>query len=388
MGKRIIPVFLVLILVLVISCSYRGGGSTVPSYDDTAAVEYDGNFACLGFWNVVIHEDGKVDLVDSRSTDLIVNVLQFLEPPPMTNLKVKFNTLVIDPINKVVEVDVVLTHPIPIPRYMGFDVRGVVFGPYVANADGFTIIPSPEFFTGVPFGYQDGILGTPDSVANFEGLAGYKYYCDGLGPDDDLVAFMFSGLGDKNRGRFSPGNSLTRHYVLEWGSTAYPFMVFNYAVYANYANPTGPPPIDIDDFPLTTSNSAEAFCANVFEFDNSLYFDTSSGTGGGSVSLMVDIWDWQGVVSNTTVESAEPGVMAPTLPDFWWSGEISYTVSYEFYDIPGSPTTTGDLDILVTAIDDVTFGDYWYAGLLDPGHPYYNENLYNCFIYTTTVAEG
>jgi len=370
----------------IISCSVGNGSAVTPAPGDgLIAADIAGKTTCIGLWQVAIDESGNVDVADMRSSSFILNALGFLEPPPMTKLKVKFSTLVIDAKNKRVEADVTLTHPLAMPRYRGFDVRGVVFGPKVANADGLTIIPSPEFFKEVPFGYEDGMLGTSDTIANYEGLAGYKYYCDGLGPDDNLWQFMSYMPNLNYHGTFSPGTSLTRHYILDWNDVPYDFMVFNYAVYANYGNPIGPPPFTIGSFP-STANSAEAFCITVTEYANTLKYNPETGIGSGNVSFMVEIWDWQGNISSTMVESVEPGVIMPTPPTYGYPGEIKTMHMYNFIDVPGNPTTITNIGLIFTATDMRTFSESWYGGLLPPSNPLYNAPIYSIFQWESSVA--
>jgi len=378
--------FLLLFLILAVSCSNGNTQPTAPMQEgkDSAANAY-GSTTCLGFWQVTIDkETGTINAVDMRSSDLILNVLGFLEPPALKGLTIEFGTLKIN--DPIIEVDVVLTHPIPDPVFMGFDVRGVVFGPKVANADGLTIIPGPEFFTGVPFGYQNGLLGTPDSVAHYTGLAGYKYFCDGLGKDADLAAFMSNPTNLEKRGVFSQGpNKNTRHYVLDWTGSSQGFFVFNYAVYANYNWPVGDPPIDISDFEITAANSAEAFCCRVTELANNLYFTVDSGAGG-SISLEAEVWDWQVNVADVTIESVEPGVIDTAEYDYDNPGTVNKSHIYGFADVPGTPTSTGPLEILITATDPMTFGECWFMAMLNPSKTMYSKNVYNCFIYTADVS--
>jgi hypothetical protein len=243
---------------------------------------------------------------------------------------------------------------------------------------------APEYFEGQPFGYINGLLGVSNSIANFnEDIYGYKYFCDGLGLDDDLPAFFSKPANLAKRGVFSEGAALKRHYQLEWGGTGYSILVFNYAVYANYDWPVGTPPIELNDFPITTANSQEAFCTKITEIDNNLYYAT--GGGGGTISLEVEAWDWQGNIQDVTMETAETGVIPKTPGVLDGPGTTGYSYKYSFTDIPGNPTAAGDLDIIVTVIDPLTFGGSWFLGLLGTSNPLYNKKLYNCYIHTATV---
>jgi len=361
-----------------------GVGAAGNSVQNSFA-EANGNTSLLGIWQVVIDKHtGAIDVIDLRSSDLVINVLGFLEPPALKGMTIDFSTLVLaDPI---VEVDVILTHPIPDPVFMGFDVRGVVFGPEVKNCDGLTVVLSPEFFSGAPFGYKDGLLGAPNSSAHYSGLAGYKYFCDGLAKDADLAAFMSDPAKLAKRGMFSQSpQKNTRHYILDWSNVTHGFLVFNYAIYANYNWPTGTPPIDINDFEITTSNSAEAFCAKVTEVANNLYYASGFG-GGGTISLDVEVWDWLGDISNVTVESLKSGVIAKKVYDSTTPGTTPYSYKYSFVDVPGTPTEVGDLDILITVTDAKTFGAAWFMGLLPTNNPLYGDNIYSCWIHTASVV--
>ena len=144
----------ILLLSFLISCS-GGDGNIIapPAYEREPAVPGEhGTTACFGLWQIAADKaTGSVDVIQLRSADKILNVLGFLEPPPLTNLNLDW-PVDIDFPGGTADVGVILKHPIPDPVFMGFDVRGVVFGAEVTNADGYTVIPSPEFFTGVPFG--------------------------------------------------------------------------------------------------------------------------------------------------------------------------------------------------------------------------------------------
>ena len=387
---RFVILAALLLLAFTMGCSgARNMQGLVGPVDDnrTPVTAKSGPTVCLGLWEVTVTEEtGTIEAVEMRSSDLIINVLGFLEPPPLSGMQIDFSTLDIDSVNKAVHVDVILKHPIDNPVFTGFDVRGVVFGPEVTNADGLTVIPSPEFFKDVPFGYQDGLLGTSDSLADYSGLAGYKYFCNGLGQDDDLTAFMSSPANLANRGMFANGATLRRHYDLSWADTTPPItlLIFNYAIYANYNWPMGEPPITIDDFEMTTTNSAEAFCSKVTETHNSLWY--AGGSGGGSIGLDVEVWDWQGNINDVTIESIPSGVIVETSYDSTSAGSTSRSYMYHFDDVPGSPTSDGDLRLLITATDSITFGGAWFMGLLPTSNSLYGEKVYNCWTYTAQVG--
>jgi len=376
------------VFLFILGCSGSGTPLVPPSNtpNDLKTAE-GGQTLCLGLWQVTVDlKSATIDAVPIRQGDFILNVLGFMEPPPLVNLNIDWTSLHIGDgvADKTITVDVIFTHPIAgDPVFTGFDVRGVVFGPNLANADGLTIIPSPELFSDVPFGYQNGLLGTPEETAHYKGLAGYKYFCDDLGKDDDLVTFFSNPANLANRGKYSSGAVHTRHYALDWDGASQAFFIFNYAVYANYNWPSGEAPIDLEDFDITTANSSEAFCAKVTETANTLYYAT--GGGGGALSLEVTVWDWQNNVSKVSLESLEAGVIDPVDAGFFGPGSDPFEGVWVFDNIPGHPTVAGDLDLLLTVTDPMTFGGAWFMGLLPTGNSMYGKNVYNCWKYTTTV---
>jgi len=387
--NRILLIALLGLFAIIIGCS--SGGSNIENIvapddnDEKLGVEANGITSIFGLWQVSIDKNaGTIDAVDLRTSDLIINVLGFLEPPPLKGLTIDFATLVIN--DPIIEVDVILTHPIPDPQFMGFDVRGVVFGPRVANADGTTVIPSPEFFSVVPFGYMDGLLGTPNSAAHYAGLAGYKYFCDGLGKDDDLATFMSNPWNLKHRGVFSQSpKENARHYILDWTSSGKNFFVFNYAVYANYDWPAGIPPYSINDFNISTANGAEAFCCSITELDNSLWY--WPGSGGGSISLDVELWDWQGDINGVTVKSVNEGIIPETPGILIGPGTTGCSYMYNFTNVSANPIESGDLDLIITVTDSKVYGEHWFFNLLPVNNLKYGEHIASYFNYVIHIID-
>ena len=126
-----------------------------------------------------------------------------------------------------------------------------------------------------------------------------------------------------DRGVFSEGPQQNRrHYVLDWTDSDEDFFVFNYAIYANYNWPVGDAPYTIDDFDKSTSNGAEAFCARITEISSSLNY--AAGIGGGSLSLDVEVWDWQGnEATEVRIDTLTGG--DEDLFDSWEAGSTAYS---------------------------------------------------------------
>ncbi len=372
-----------LLATLIFSCSTsKNENPVVPQDELRTAEEAVGGILLLGQWQVVIDPDtGTADIVPLRSADLILNVLGFLEPPTLQGLNI--SNLNIDSVAKTVEVDVIITHSIPNTKLKIFDTRGVVYGPEVANTDGYTILTSPEYFKDVPLGYIDGLLGTKDDVINYEGMAGFKYFADGLEATDNLVEFMAIPANAAMRGVFSEGpNSLTRHYVLDWNNVSYPFLAFNYSIYANWAKPDGDAPFEVADFPLTTANNQEAVCLTLTETENSLWY--SGGSGGGTLSLQAEVWDWQGNAADVSIEAGS--IIAPVSGIPAGPGTTAYSSLYNFSDIPVTLDSSDAFTLTVTVTDPVTYGEAWIGGLLPTDNPMYGEAISMIAMDTVTVS--
>jgi hypothetical protein len=376
---------IILVMAFIISCS--GGGNTVlapGTEQDLSSAAIAGETVCLGLWQMTADKaTNTIEITKLRSADNIVNVLGFMEPPAFTSLDLVWDDIEIDWESSTINVGVIFRHPFPDSAFTGFDVRGVVFGPNVNNADGLTIIPSPEFFDGVPFGFINGLLGAPSSSTDYTGLAGYKYFCDGIEYTETLSDFFSEGENLSNRGKFGAMQVCQRYYELDWNGANQDFFVYNYAVYANFHWAVGDPPYDLDDFEITTSNSAEAFCARVSNVDNNLFY--SSGSGGGSISMDVEIWDWLGDISDVSIETLD-GAITVTSGVFVGPGTTEYSYMYQFTDVPGSPLSSGDLDIIITAKDARTYGENWFLNLLPTDNIKYDEQIENYFLYKAEVT--
>ncbi len=351
-----------------------------------------GSTTCIGTWQVVIDRNsGTIDALMQRNPSNALNIIGFLEPPPMSSLKIDFDSLVIKPGEQTLAVDVILTHPIFTgeKRFNGFDVRGIVFGPDVLNADGYTRWFNPDEFDGIPLGYKDGLLGTPDAEAGFpEHFNGFKYFADGIGNEQSVVDFFSSPMNVSLRGAFTEGNSISRRYKLSWVEKESPidFLVFNYAVYANYRLPMGDPPFGLDSFSIS-ANSAEAIFTGVTENVNTLYYDPDSGSSGGSIDFDIEIFDWQGVASNyaVSVESVSQELLDETVAEFEYLSGPHTAVFNIQADI--QPDSTCGIELLITCIDESTYGGNYIFNLMPGGHPLYNEPIAVKFPYTVFVAD-
>ena len=114
-GKLTIVFVLLSLLALSWGCSGNGnGGSGVLPEAQPPAQEMRDVSGHWGTYQVSIDlNTHEVDITQLRQADLILNVLGFMEPPALDSMSIDFTTLVIDPDNNYIGVDVVLSHPIP-----------------------------------------------------------------------------------------------------------------------------------------------------------------------------------------------------------------------------------------------------------------------------------
>jgi len=381
--KKFIPVILVIIL-FTFGCSGGGSITTAPSPEKESA-----NLASHTLWGMwqftADPANGTLDAVQLRMSDIHLNALRFLEPPPflyitVENLQFNGNTL---------EVDIGLRHPfVGLDQFTGFDTRGIIISngsvsgfsdpaimmagsgdTRLLNPDGYTRWWNPAEFphAGTMQGYIDGLMGNPDSLANFSStLNAYKFFCDDISDPDAPL----SDVSVSSRCIFTAGAQNLRHYIIEIGGDGF---IFNYAIDASWKMPVGPPPYDVPaDFP-EVANCPEAWNARVTEDENTLWNDGINS--GGSLTLDIELWDHFDAGHNMIyVES--PGNFDPVGPI--GAGPVTqYSAVYEVNILSATPAE-GSIDILITAESDST----GYQGLL-PGEP---VSAY--FIYTAAVGSG
>ncbi len=324
-----------LLALTIIGCS--GGNPTVPSPldDNPPASRYSGtagNRILWGMWQFKVDLAGEnIEIIPCRNGLAHVNVVTLVEPVPLKYLRLDDSTLEIDMEEGIIDVDVILEHPLPTcPEYTGFDVRGILIShgswdglgidsdlvlpeaneTRLLNADGYTRWWNPmEFFGDGILGYSDGLLGIPYNQEGYEcTVNGYKYFADGLGPNDDVMQPVVL----QGRGRFSASSTNRRHYSIDFGPSQSDFMIFNYAVDASWEHPTNMPPTSLDDFPID-ANSLEPFNIDIQEDVNSLYYDPGledCPTSGGVLRLRINVATWQGLegISKVLVGSPDLGI--------------------------------------------------------------------------------
>ena len=339
-------------------------GESMYSAGDAEAKQH----SLVGLYTFVCHpEAGAVDVITLRDADFHLNALKFLEPPPLVYLtiegKPEFNENILD-------VDIGLTHPfIGQDVYTVFDVCGIVFthgsvtgfndpdvmmagegDTRLLNADGYTRWWNPaEFPHGkTMFNYIDGLLGNPANTADFNcTVNGYKYFADGLEKDEPLTA-----LTPEERGVFSAVAKNIRHYTIDLSGG----LIFNYAVDACWKFPQGKPPYDVpDDFP-PGANRHEAWNVSVYQIKNELFYEETTGSAGGDMQLLIDVWDHYGAGLNKVYAESLAGLPLIAAPSPVDGGEGYSTYELDFTG--ENLTRNGEAELLITVESEKTgYGD-------------------------------
>lgn len=307
-------------------------------------------------------EMGDVTIIPLRDAELHLNALKFLEPPPNLHLRIEHPIQIT---GNILDFNLSIIHPfLGLHQYTGFDVSGIIFtqgtrtgfndpdivmpGPgdtRLLNPDGYSRWWNPSEFPhgSTIFTYIDGLLGTPDDIANFNcTLNGYKYFADGLEANTPLTE-----LNPEQRGMFSAGLKRVRHYTIEMSGG----LIFNYAVDACWKKPDGQVPYFPPDCFPPDANRPEAYNVSISEVYNSLYFDDSTQIAGGNMKLRIDVWDhFNGSLNQAWGESWDGleyvGMSAPI-----GGNEVYSTYELDFYG--GELTHNGVGEALITVESEV-----------------------------------
>jgi len=369
-------------LLFVFGCS--GGSPNQPVFPVEKSVDALNSHGCWGVWQFFADPEAQtLEMVPLRGSGMHLNAIVFLEPPALTNLtleSLEFN-------GSIIEAGIGLRHPfLGLTEFSGFDVCGILItngsvsgfedsdivmaGPgntRLLNPDGYSRWWNPEEFPmdGTMFGYKDGLLGAPDSFANYSSTVNaHKYFCDELEENDAL-----GDIDPEGRGLFSAGQKNIRHYTIELGTEG---LVFNYAIDANWVFPDGYAPWTAPDDFADEANRPEAWNIVVDEVSNTLYND---GTGsGGELHLGIDVYDWFNAEMNSLLVES-PGnftaVAVPT-PTGGGTGYSTYTVDIT----SATPQAAGPMGILISIISEQEDFQGFITGV--------NTTAY--FFHTTMVA--
>ncbi len=390
---------LTFIILLTVSCS-SNSSVTLPDNPVKAAEKTSTSHRLMGLWQFKADPEAQtLEYCELRMPEMHVNVLPFLEPPPLLYLTLE-GEIEFDIPNNTLTVDIGLTHPFTgLNEFAGFDVKGIVIsradllGSYptrdltmpgsttlqLINADGYTRMWNPVDFpydaASEIFTYKDGMLGAPNSFGNYNAqLNGFKYFCDSLDPGDKVSDMDFA-----QRGLFTPGAKNIRTYEIRQPQG----LVFNYAVDASWEFPTGGAPWTIpDDYPIT-ANCPEAYFVD-YSTDGLMF----SEDGGSSMQITIEVWDHQpGSIQSVFVESkALYTEVAPNPPARWFATYESSTVNSDIYTVhvDNKNNVSAGVYPAVIGVEDVVVDQF--NNINDPPDTFYTA--WRLFNVTVTQKPG
>ncbi|MFH1676548.1 MAG: PKD domain-containing protein [bacterium] len=326
--NQFLPLILLIFLFLIFGC-HRGGSPVTPEKPggENAGLNLSGEntreLMNRGHHLLALMEcrfDAKnesLDVTELRSAFQHMNLVQILPQfckPVSTCLK--FQDLEVDEPNLTIELNVVVTHPIPDPNIDVFDLRGI--GIFKSNMD-------PDFYGG-PIATQilnaDGFTTAYDVGGDFDAF---------LNP---YVAFN----EEEPERRFEHLSTASEHIICKFPSFAPEDSSFLYALDASWYDPALVNPGD----PSTDPNIPEPYKVNI------LYPGLISNEYFAEGTAVVELWDWQ--QNPSTVDFECPALFTgPTdMTKAYSNGDrFVYYVNYINDEEPDS----GSYPILVRAQD-------------------------------------
>jgi len=302
--------------LVVLGCT-RSGNPVAPSTEgrDLTAPSNQSSLSrtvLWGYYDVTIDiATQTVEAIPNREMMFAANVVQFLNGKP-SNLSFHIDGTTLGATYTDVDIDVSITHPFPgLTQYNGYDVRGIFLGDGAGKMtyssklkyavqildqymmadpddaygygrpDGYTRwFNRTEFYNEGLFGYTPGLYASAGYKPTAT-LAPYKYFADGIGPDDFIWPSIINNQGDHSV--FSAGTTNARNYYLRFPNNK--GIKFAYAVVANWESVTQHP-----------SNAIEAVLADIHVTDDVWYLNEQYN--GGEIILDFSVWDWDAHVNS------------------------------------------------------------------------------------------
>ena len=368
MARHLFGLLIITVLTLCVMGCSSGNPPTglIPEPQKETSVE--SSHSLWGMWQGVIDPvEQAIEFTPLRAAEFHLNALPFLEPPPLMNLTlehIEFN-------GNIITVDIGLRNPfLGLTEFSGFDVCGIFISNgsisgfsdanLIMTGDGDTRILNPDGLSrwwnpsefpvnlGTIGSYNDGLLGAPDSFADYNTtLNGYKYYCDDL---DDITDSL-ADVTQAGRGLFSAGQKNVRRYIIETGADG---LIFNYAIDANWQFPDGAPPWTAPDDFAPEANRVEAWRVDLTEDENTLWNDGVDN--GGDLSLTLDVYDWFNAEMNS-VRVESPGNFTMVETAVTTGGSAGYS-TYEI-EITGATPAETQISLLVSVgCEEEDFGGF------------------------------
>ena len=265
----------------------------------------------LGYFDIYFDFDRLTfEAVPNRNAAYTLNIVPFLNLMGDPLFGITFGDVVLhedDPDFLGADVEFRIHHPFPgLQQYNAYDLMGVLIcdssmslaynglaypvkgqNTFMKNPDGYTRWFNPtEFTSGLIFGYEPGGFQT---CAGNSVLNPYKYYCQGLGKDENAFDHLISP--ENYDGFFTSG--LGRTMELEFPMSDGHGILFGYAVMVAWED-LGP------DGPFHPYHHPEALACRA-DVAPVLYWDGNKS--GGKLVADIDLFSWISQPSNIIIES-------------------------------------------------------------------------------------
>jgi len=347
----------ILLSLLVFGCS-SVSNVTSPTTDDMQSfttedrtiADNESYHWLMGYFLMYYDEATQtIDPVPVRNVDIHLNALKYLEQSPCTNC-LKAQILGPGPGGSF-NINITIDHPFPLLNLSVFDCRGIVLfnGSHTFTASGLTTsdqalgdgaVLNPEGYTTL---YNINTVG--------EEPTGVQSYIKGklahpTTPNGEINAYkrFISDNPGNTRNCLYAGSSTTVQYQIVLPDQPNPW---GYAIDGTWAKPTTTPVTNpITQFP-DEANSPEPWKIEVSIDPDSVGLHA----GGGSETLLIDVYDWQGqnTYDDPVVEC--PELFTGTLTTDYVSAGSGYA-TYEV-TVPNSKTAAeGSYRCLISVLDD------------------------------------
>jgi len=294
--------------------------------------------------------DGTIDVVPLHTAEQHLNLIMLIpiycHPPSacldFINLDINMDTAVCD-------LDVVVTHPVPIAFADVYDLRGV--GIFKSTQDP---------------GFSGGTIST--QLLNGDGFT--TAYDESGYYDAFMNPYIAFNKGEPRR-IFEHQSQTIEHFTCQFPSLEPEDSKFLYALDASWSDPDF---IDPDD-PLTDPNLPDPYEVNI------LYIDAVSDEAAGEGTAIVEVFDWQANCAAAAIECPALFSASVVMTEAWSSDDGRYL--YYAQVVNDNAAAPGLYKLLTMAEDELGSG----PDLVDPSIiiDYTNYQLANLTVYDSLL---
>jgi hypothetical protein len=294
----------------------------------------------LGYWEVTISDDKKVEIVPQRAVSMHLNILKIMEGGVCSDCLL-IHEIQFLPDNKFSAL-MVITHPFPaLKEYSGFDVRGIFISKGAYNFPGFgkDMAWGPDVPRMLTYDGYTSLFNPNDYPQTTPPALGYIPGQKATGGDLSSTVNPYIAFQRGNERSYFDPNTLAYRYLQVYAKS-HPIH-FGYAVEANWQLVPGPIN-NIDQFP------PDANCLEAYKVQVTL--GKGIVDGGGSAPIKLVASDHQGLDTIVSVTAEAPDLFA---------GVITLEYSNEEHCYSGiiandNHASFGEYPILIRVVDSET----------------------------------